>query len=106
MHLQNNSTKFDDSESLPLEKAYKIKSIKFAWFEEHILSLITTYELPDSNLKEIQSFSISHQYKNFKEESLTLNDFEYINEMDILCSRFIEFIRIKTTRNQILEVGT
>jgi hypothetical protein len=26
--------------------------------------------------------------------------------MEILCSRFIEFIRIKTTRNQLLEVGT
>ena len=33
MHLQNNSTKFDDTEQLPFEKAYKIKSIKFTWFE-------------------------------------------------------------------------
>lgn len=26
--------------------------------------------------------------------------------MEIFCSRFIEFIRIRTSRNQILEVGT
>lgn len=66
MHLLNNGTKFDDTEFLPLEKAYKIKSVKFVWFEEHILSLTTSYELPDSSIKEIQSFNIAHQYKNIK----------------------------------------
>ncbi len=89
MHLQNNSTGFDDTEALPLERSYRIKCIKFVWFEEHILSLATTYELADHSVKEIVSFSIPHQYKNIKEEVLNFSDFEYVNEMEIFCSKFI-----------------
>lgn len=31
-NLQSNCTKFDDTEFLPLEKTYRIKSVKFVWF--------------------------------------------------------------------------
>ncbi|MCB0370192.1 MAG: hypothetical protein KDD45_12405 [Bdellovibrionales bacterium] len=39
---------FDDSTKLPPEKHYRIKHLTFTYFEEHILSLKTEYELLDS----------------------------------------------------------
>lgn len=33
VHLQGNYRKFDDTESLSLEKNYKIKKMVFTWFE-------------------------------------------------------------------------
>ena len=49
MHIQGNFRKFDDTEGLSLEKNYRIKSFIFTWFEEHILSLDTVYELKDGS---------------------------------------------------------
>lgn len=105
MHLQGTSKKFDDSQLLPLEKTYKIKNLSFTWFEEHILGLTTQYQLPDQTTKDIETFKINHSYKNTKKADLAFHQFEYIKEMQIYCSKFIEFLRIRTSRDQIFEVG-
>lgn len=75
MHVQGNYRKFDDTEGLSLEKNYRIKSFTFTWFEEHIVSLDTVYQLKDGSTKEISSFKIKHSYKNIKFGGLELSDY-------------------------------
>ena len=36
---------FDDSSKLPIEKNYRIKRLVFTYFQEHVLSLTTDYDI-------------------------------------------------------------
>lgn len=105
VHVQGSFRKFDDTEDLSLEKNYRIKSFIFTWFEEHILSLDTVYELKNGSVKEVSSFKIKHGYKNIREGGLELSDYEYIKEVDLYCGKAVEFLKIQTSRDRVLEVG-
>jgi hypothetical protein len=61
--------------------------------------------LRDGSEKDISSFKISHNYKNLKVGELALTDFEYIKDIEIYSSKFIEFMQIRTSRDKIMEVG-
>ena len=104
-YLQGNPRRFDDTELLPVEKGYRIKELKFVWYEEHIVSLETVYELEDGSLKPVKSFEVAFSYQNIKEGELLLGEFEYIKDIEVYCSKFIEFMRIRTSRERVLEVG-
>lgn len=53
----------------------------------------------------MDSFSIPTQYANIKTTELILGDYEYISHMELFCGRGIEFIRIITSKEHILEIG-
>lgn len=59
----------------------------------------------DGTEKEVSSFKLTHSYKNIKHGDLALTDFEYIKDIEIYCWKYIEFMRIRTSRDKILEVG-
>lgn len=61
--------------------------------------------MKDGGEKQISSFKISHEYKNIKQGSLELSDFEYLKHVELYCGKFIEFIKITTSRDKVLEVG-
>ena len=104
-YLQGNPRRFDDTERLPAEKGHRMKELKFVWFEEHIVSLETVYELEDGSLQPVKSFEVDFSYQNVKEGGLLLGEFEYIKDIEVYCSKFIEFLRIRTSKERVLEVG-
>jgi hypothetical protein len=46
------------------------------------------------NIKSIQSFNIGSQYTNIRTLEYKFLDYEYITNIDVYCSKFIEYIKI------------
>jgi hypothetical protein len=104
---------FDDGSKLPLEKNYRIKRLTFTYFEEHILSLIAEYDVLEGEgsqciwkeSRTVESFAIPTQFASIKIAEHIFGDFEYIAGMELFCGRGIEFLRLVTSKEHILEVG-
>jgi hypothetical protein len=67
--------------------------------------LKTKYKYQNGEEVEIQTFDVDHSYTNVKTVEIVFQEHEYIKELDIYCGKMVEFIQLKTSRNQILEVG-
>lgn len=105
---------FDDSKNLPIEKNYRIKRIVMTHFQQHILSLTTDYEIVEGDssskdvkktVKTIESFTIPSQYANIKIVEYSFTDYEYIAGIELFCNKSIEYIKIETSKQEIIEVG-
>lgn len=67
------------------------------------MSLTTDYDIMDNespkkeskkNVKSIESLIIGSQYANIRTVEYKFMDYEYITNMEIYCSKFIEYIKI------------
>lgn len=55
----------------------------------------------------IESFNVGGgQYQNARQLCCKLSEYEYVKEWEIFVGRCVEFMRIRTSKEQILEVGS
>lgn len=71
------------------------------------------YDLPEAEgttslgreSKTVESFAIPVQYANIKAGEHLFGDYEYIAALELYCSKGIEFIRIRTSKEHTIEIG-
>lgn len=71
--LKPGAKRFDDSDILPNGSDYRISKLTFKYFEEHIVSLVTEYQVGSGAKQTVETFSAGAQYQNLREAVLQLS---------------------------------
>lgn len=58
------------------------------------------------NMKTIPSFKINHEYKHVNTAEITFDGYEYINDLEGLCNKHMECLKITTSRGNVFTIGS